>query len=266
MAQHPALWPRKQDECSNMVDDTIPPIRRDFYVYVFFRPTGTPVYVGKGRGNRWKRHIQNDCHNRQLDRLIRKYGPNIPFIKVREGLTDCEAKETEIAFIAAIGRSKHGGPLFNATDGGDGCRGVAASEKSIASLIARNKSRVWTEDARQKHREATIAQFSDKDSAEVHKKATRLASRNPAFRQKKSKSATERWSSADERDAQSVRIKEAHSKPGADERLSAAARKHSIESRERQRTSVKAYWAARKQREVVEKQASIDFGLTQQAA
>lgn len=98
--------------------------KQEHYVYIIFRPDGRPCYVGKGKGNRWEVH-ERRTHNPYLARIIAKAGGSIPKIKVREDLTDAEACETEIAFIAAIGRRDLGtGPLVNLTDGGDGAAGA----------------------------------------------------------------------------------------------------------------------------------------------
>ena len=94
----------------------------DFYVYIYFRPDGAPCYVGKGRGKRWGVHLR-ECTNRHLWAIIQQAGGDLPRVKVRQGLTNDQAAEIEIAFIAAIGREKHGGPLVNLTDGGDGMKG-----------------------------------------------------------------------------------------------------------------------------------------------
>lgn len=97
-----------------------------FYVYILFRETGIPFYVGKGRGNRWFWHERSaltggDSHKDRLIRTILNKRIDIPKVKVREGLTNAEAAKTEKALIAAIGREKDGGPLINQTEGGDGC-------------------------------------------------------------------------------------------------------------------------------------------------
>ena len=101
------------------------------YVYILFHHVyGTPLYVGKGKGERWNDHEwMNDKHHnnnylRSVIRAAKKLKIRLPKIKVREGLTDAEAIETEIALIAAIGRKDLGsGPLANLTAGGDGFAG-----------------------------------------------------------------------------------------------------------------------------------------------
>src|ERR1700731_458275 len=97
--------------------------RFDFYVYVIFRPDGSPCYVGKGCGVRWKAHRRRS-HTWRLEKIIKKAGGELPIVLVRTGLSHEQALEDEIAFIKAIGRSP-AGPLVNMTDGGDGCVGFS---------------------------------------------------------------------------------------------------------------------------------------------
>lgn len=99
---------------------------KGFYVYILFRETGVPFYVGKGRGNRWLWHERSsrDGGNTHKDRLIRGVldkRTDVPKIKFCEGLTNLEAAEIEKTLILVIGREKDGGPLINQTRGGDGC-------------------------------------------------------------------------------------------------------------------------------------------------
>lgn len=115
-----------------MVATTLPQERSDFYVYAIFRQNGEPCYVGKGRGGRWKDHVRRSC-NRHLASIYAKACGDLPIVKVREGLTDAEAMETEVALIAAIGRGNIG-PLVNQTDGGDGASGAIRSDETRAKM------------------------------------------------------------------------------------------------------------------------------------
>lgn len=121
-----------------MVDVTVG--RRDYYVYVIFRPNGIPCYVGKGKRQRWNLHEWYGAshYNKRLGRIITKAGGALPKIKVREDLTNKEACETEIALIAAIGRG-NSGPLVNLTDGGDGVPGHKHSAETRALLSKASK-------------------------------------------------------------------------------------------------------------------------------
>lgn len=107
----------------------------DFYVYIIFRSSGIPCYVGKGRGDRIDRHDYR-CHSSHLRAIMRLSEALLPRLKLREGLSEAEAFETEIAFIAAIGREANGGPLVNKTDGGEGQSGRVTSEATRKKLRA----------------------------------------------------------------------------------------------------------------------------------
>lgn len=94
------------------------------YVYIVFRPSGLPCYVGKGHGSRWKRHDRKQKQNPHFAAILAQAGGELPVAVIRNGLTDFEACEIEVALIAAIGRETAGGPLVNMTDGGDGTSGA----------------------------------------------------------------------------------------------------------------------------------------------
>lgn len=121
--------------------------RADFYVYVLFRESGVPFYVGKGWGRRWLHHERDARAGRRDYRcnIIRQMFAlgfhEIPKIKLHEGLTDARAYEYEQALIAAIGRRPHG-PLVNLTNGGEGVSGLKQSPEHRAKLsaAARNRS------------------------------------------------------------------------------------------------------------------------------
>jgi hypothetical protein len=67
-------------------------LARDYYVYVYFRPDGSPCYIGKGRGPRWKIHLNKVCSkNLRLRHIIAKAGGEIPHVKLHVGLTNDEA-------------------------------------------------------------------------------------------------------------------------------------------------------------------------------
>jgi hypothetical protein len=122
----------------------------DFYVYVLFDAFGVPRYVGKGRRNRWLMHERSSDPKEFIERTWLMLG-EIPKIKVRENLYEADAYETEIALIAAIGRSPHG-PLVNMTNGGEGgnltpeehlkisIKGAAAAAKSPRAIAARREN------------------------------------------------------------------------------------------------------------------------------
>jgi hypothetical protein len=91
---------------------------RDYYTYVYFHPeTFEPIYIGAGRGRRWKGHLLNSS-NPQLEQLLAEHDRKIPHEKLLTGLSRDEAHFNETSLIAAIGRQCDGGPLFNLAAGG----------------------------------------------------------------------------------------------------------------------------------------------------
>ena len=121
--------------------------QKDSYVYIYFRPDGSPCYVGKGRGNRWNNHY-TQRQNKHLSAIIDLAGGELPRVKIKEGITDAEACDIERAFIAAIGREANGGPLINLTDGGDGVRGMRHNPESRAKIAAAHTGAVFSKERR----------------------------------------------------------------------------------------------------------------------
>lgn len=110
----------------------------DSYVYVIFDPFGVPCYVGKGRGRRVFRSLATS-DNQRLRRTSQKYGA-LPWVKIREGISEVVAFEIERALIKAIGRADLGkGPLFNLTDGGEGVTGARHTEEWLRKFSAARK-------------------------------------------------------------------------------------------------------------------------------
>ena len=128
---------------------------RKFYVYVIFRMNGAPCYVGKGSGRRTE-YTCARTPNLHLKRIYQAANGKLPIVRVREGITEREAFDTERALIAAIGRKAHGGPLVNLTDGGEGVSGLVWTPEMRAAK-AIGVARRWLDpDYREKMARANI--------------------------------------------------------------------------------------------------------------
>lgn len=117
-------------------------MKSDYYVYVLFRETGHPFYVGKGRVARLGDHEREARRlDRHRDRIVRQAVAalgSLPAVKVHVGLTDAEAKSAERALIAAIGREPCG-PLVNQTAGGDGVPELPAETRARIAMATSAK-------------------------------------------------------------------------------------------------------------------------------
>lgn len=165
---------------------------RNFYVYVLFRPwDGSPCYVGKGKGNRWRNFSFGARTNRWLRNIIAKaerLGMDIPSVKVRENLIETEAFATERAFIAAIGRGKYG-PLVNLTDGGDGPAGFKHKPETVV-----------------RHTKFLREMWADPDMRAFILEKQRIGKSTPEFHENRSAASALTWSS-EERRQQSSKTK-----------------------------------------------------------
>ena len=109
-----------------------------YYVYSLSLPDGTPCYIGKGKGSRWKDHWRKTS-NSDLSSLLAEHGENIICDRLADGLFEQEALDLERFFIAAVGRKLRGGPLVNRTDGGQGVSGLRHSVETRAKASERMK-------------------------------------------------------------------------------------------------------------------------------
>lgn len=235
-----------------MVDESVAPERRDFYVYALFREDGTPFYVGKGKGRRCRVHLFPSVMNRtpkaHIIRRMLEAGHGIKIEKLAEGLTEAEAFATERETIARIGRRPHG-PLWNFTDGGDGASGVQKGP-GWCERASEWSRRAWRErpEMRQKAAErcstpefqaASIAYWADPENrrAAAERAKARLAAEadDPAKRETRRKAHARGWT------------EEAKRAAAERARMRAAERRADPEQRAALSAAHKAYWAANPQ-------------------
>lgn len=183
-----------------------------FYIYIFFRPwNGTPFYVGKGKCDRYKRHLRNKDHhkNPHFANIIKKserLGLSLPVVVVNRGLDEQTAFEYEKIWIRTIGREIHGGTLINLTDGGEGPSGLVFTEESKKKLSAKSRGNQYAvggskDPEIRKHQKAAQSIASLKMWEDPEKRAHLVATRKKRFQS---------WI---ERKKQSARLKAAFSTP-----------------------------------------------------
>lgn len=120
-----------------------------YYVYIFYSEL-CPIYVGYGKGQRWKDHFSKRT-NLRLNRFLSKNPHVVPQI-VAQHLNIDEAKLLERKLIAIFGRIDRGqGSLYNLTDGGDGTSGSTHSLDSKKKISDGARRRWDSEIARKTH-------------------------------------------------------------------------------------------------------------------
>jgi len=98
---------------------------KGYYTYGEYSFEYEPFYVGKGKGDRCKRHLTEKRTNKcNIEKILKikeiKKKDLIPIIiKIKENITNNEALDLEIDMISKIGRQINGGPLVNLTNGGE---------------------------------------------------------------------------------------------------------------------------------------------------
>lgn len=122
-----------------------------YYVYIYYDPRKTPVepiYVGKGKGNRYIHHITKQSPNKHLKNKLAKIKkaelePIIQFPGTNMLSEDAAFLEKEL--IKHIGRAdKKCGPLCNWTDGGEGTPGYKHREETKKLFSEQRKGKPQT--------------------------------------------------------------------------------------------------------------------------
>jgi hypothetical protein len=128
-----------------------------FYVYLYFSKSGLPLYVGKGKGKRWKHSNKDKTGRSRIDNILLKTDGGLPCAILQSGLTEKQAFEYEKQFILAIGRVNAGtGPLVNLSDGGDGPSGMKHSKENLKLFSALKKGKPISEEHKAKLRAVAL--------------------------------------------------------------------------------------------------------------
>lgn len=126
----------------------------NYYVYALVYPDGRYFYIGKGIGDRDRRHLKYSVHNEHVRHVvakIRSSGQEPVVIRLKENLTNEEACVEEIKLIAEYGMRTNGGLLCNLHPGGNGGRPSSVwTESSKAKLRARMTGRKWSDESKAK--------------------------------------------------------------------------------------------------------------------
>lgn len=133
-----------------------------FYAYLHCKPDGTPFYVGKGTGVRFKKldRFRNQFH----ENTVKKYGKE----NILVGLVECSSES--IAFDLERGLIRRlramGVDIANFTDGGEGVSGLKMSESSREKMRKAKLGKPLTEEHREKLRKANSGKTMPPSSRE----------------------------------------------------------------------------------------------------
>jgi len=124
-----------------------------FYVYLYRDEKGTPIYVGKGKGTRAKRHLnRKDKHPfvQKIQKMIREGHNPQPEFLIKE-VDEEFALFAEEEAIRKYGRKDLGtGTLLNLTDGGEGNSGWNPSKETRTKMKENNLGKTLSSETREK--------------------------------------------------------------------------------------------------------------------
>lgn len=123
-----------------------------FYVYCYYDhryDPALPIYVGRGKNNRYLQHYtktHNIILHNKLNAIKSETGKDAKVIKLVENLTNDEANAVEIEYIKKFGRlDLKTGTLCNLTDGGKTTTGWVPSEETKKLWSQQRKGKPQTE-------------------------------------------------------------------------------------------------------------------------
>ncbi len=133
------------------------------YCYENFSLLYKPIYVGKGKNNRWKKINKYDRSDYFINKInkIKKSGLEPIVIKLYENLNEKELLKKEIELINEI-NIKNPGILINFTNGGEGISGYKFL-KEIREIIAVKQRKDFSEIKKEFERRDYILLSEEKD-------------------------------------------------------------------------------------------------------
>lgn len=146
-----------------------------FYVYVYLDPRKPgkyvygeyefdyePFYIGKGKGNRDKQHLNENKYNQYFNNKIKKIqktlGIDPIIIRQYDNISNVDACKFEIEMIKNIGRKDLKlGTLCNLTNGGDeGSVGRILSEETKRKMSEKKKGWIPPEEWKEKKKKESL--------------------------------------------------------------------------------------------------------------
>jgi len=110
------------------------------YCYENFSLLYKPIYVGKGKNNRWKKINKYDRSDYFINKInkIKKSGLEPIVIKLYENLNEKESLKKEVELISEI-EIVNPGILVNMTNGGDGVSGYKFLKETIETISKKRR-------------------------------------------------------------------------------------------------------------------------------
>jgi len=120
-----------------------------------------PFYIGYGQDNRMFKHLyeyemkKNPLKGNKIKKILKTFNKIIfkkyYIIKIKDNLTEYEAKNIETKMIKTIGRIDLGtGPLTNLTDGGEGTNGIICSDETKRKIRDAHIGKKFSDEHKQK--------------------------------------------------------------------------------------------------------------------
>lgn len=183
----------------------------NFYTYMYFDPRKPgkydyddltfdfePIYVGKGQGNRYLKHLKDKTHTIKATKIrkIISDGFDPIIVKIKENISEFDAKQLEAEIMKKIGTIVEisvlpRGPLTNTrytSSFESDC--LSEETKQKLSVIVKNS---WTEELKAQRSEEMKKKWQDPEYRESQTAKIAEVERSEEKRKQKSKKGKEVW-------------------------------------------------------------------------